>query len=100
MRYNWAVLLWMRTFGLLIHPSKLSLAPGAPVTGRSAPCDSLCKPLAPSPQGLGLGCMCLWWQWWEGGGNEFLTSETLSLLCPRKSKSPSLKWVGHQTEED
>lgn len=59
---NWAVLLGMRTLGLLFHPSNLSLAPDAPVTGRSALHDSLCKPSALSPQGPGLGCV------WAGGG--------------------------------
>lgn len=38
---NWAMLLGMRTLGLLFQPSNLSLAPDAPVTGRSALRDSL-----------------------------------------------------------
>lgn len=100
---NWAVLLGMRALGLLFHPCKLSLAPGAPVTGNSAPCDSPCKPSPCHLKALGWG-VCAGGVCVEGGGGiNFCLSKMLPFPCPRKrtSKSPSLKWAGqvpaHQT---
>lgn len=61
------MLLGMRALGLLFYSSKLSLAPGAPVTGSSAPRDSPCKPSPRHLQVLGWG-VCAGGVCVEGGG--------------------------------